>query len=417
MVKNENLVFLAYFSTDILIYYNGKPDIYDVEEDDYGGRIDNINFAYELSSHTPFKVRYGYRKLHNEKVSLAAFIPDLNKLPKEEEKVWQSFQLKNPKFSNNDERFEDWLAIYLSPGGEFPKRKISTRPIANIYRQLKLINATTEIQFKKQFFSNTINPLLNYPSAENTEAYKDAILELYKLVIDGMSQKTIEDIASHLKIELSDPNKRMNSLKEILPPVNIERIYMPLRHCYNERQEIHHISKEKPHSFEAFKKFNEILLNIGNALSELRIFLEESLNLDSDKCLSRIEWKVFFPKLEATDNIKHVLSEVKKSEGKTIRKIEYGKRESSLKLHESEGMIIHFTDGTSMSVLIYSNAQNLASQYQGINPNDIHTDLNFYWLPDTRKNITDNLPKTTFFNKLCYQINNILKHLFGKNKV
>jgi len=385
MVNNKNLDFLAYFSTDILTHYKSKPDIYDVEEDDFGGIIDNINSAYESSSHSLFKVRYGYRKLHDEKISLAAFIPDLYELHEEEKKIWQTFQLENPIFSGDDERFEDWVAIHLSPSGKFPRRKISIRPKANIYRQLNFINAMTIIKFERQLFNQANNPLLNYPSAENTEAYKDAILELYRLIIDEMSKNTIENIASYLKIELADPNKRMNSLKEILPEDKIEQIYNPLKHCYDERQKIHGISTKKPQSFDAFNKFNEILLSIGDALCELRKSLEDALNLDSQKCLIRLDGKVFFPELKVTDNIKHVLEEVKKTEGKTISKIEYGKRESNPKLHESEGLIIHFTDGTSMSILVYSNAQNLASEHKGLKPNDVHTDLNFYWLPDTKK--------------------------------
>lgn len=417
MVNNKNLDFLAYFSTDILTHYKSKPDIYDVEEDDFGGIIDNINSAYESSSHSLFKVRYGYRKLHDEKISLAAFIPDLHKLPKEENKVWQTFIVENPTFSADDERFEDWVAIYLSPGGKFPRDKISIRPKAKIYRQLNLINAMTSIKFEKQLFINAINPLLNYPSAENTEAYKYAILELYKLIIDGMSQKAIEDIASYLKIELTDSIKRMNSLKEILPADKIKQIYIPLRQCYNKRQKIHGISSEKPQSFEAFNEFNEILLNIGNALSEFRIFLEDSLNLDSEKCLIRLDGKVFFPEFKLTPNIKHVFEEVKKSEGKTISKTEYGKRDSSPKLHENEGLIIHFTDGTSMSVVVNSNAQNLASDYKGLKPNDVHTDLSFYWLPDMKKINSDNITKTTFLDRLFYRVNNILDYLRDNRKV
>ena len=95
--------------------------------------------------------------------------------------------------------------------------------------------------------------------------------------------------------------------------------------------------------------------------------------------------KGLLPELKLTDNIKHIFEQVRKSEGKTIETIEYGKQESTPSSHESEGLIIHFTDGTSMSVIIGSNAQNLSSDHEDIKPNDVHTDLMFFWAPDVKK--------------------------------
>jgi hypothetical protein len=71
---------------------------------------------------------------------------------------------------------------------------------------------------------------------------------------------------------------------------------------------------------------------------------------------------------------------LEKAVGKTIAGIEYG-AEASLPewKHEGEAMVLHFTDGTALSIEIGSNAKNLESRHPGLRPGDIHTDLVPMW--------------------------------------
>jgi len=385
MVNNNNRDFLAYFNNDVLNDYRNKPDIFTIDEDDYGGKIENISWQNSLPSPGWFNVRYAYRKLHDDEICIAAFIPDLNKLSDDEKKIWAAYEIEKPKFSGDDEVFQDWKGVYLSPGGKFPDIENFIRPKANIYLQIRLINAITKITFNKTFFNKEENPSLKYPSAENTKAFRDSIVELYQLIIDEMNQNTIAYIASRLGVTLTDSTKRLNSLKEILPNSLVDRIHKPIKSCSDIRNKIHGIPSLNPTPCKAHEMFNEELVKIGNALIELKIFLEDMFNVDSQKCLRRLEMKGLFPELELTDNLIHIFKTVTKAEGKTIEKIEYGKQQSSPKSHKSEGLIFHFTDGTSMSVIIGSNAQNLSSDHEDIKPNDVHTDLMFFWAPDIKK--------------------------------
>jgi hypothetical protein len=72
--------------------------------------------------------------------------------------------------------------------------------------------------------------------------------------------------------------------------------------------------------------------------------------------------------------------ELERAVGKTIKAVEFGK-ESSLPewKHEGEAIVLHFTDGTALSIEVGSNSRNLASDFEGLEPGDMHTDLIPMW--------------------------------------
>jgi hypothetical protein len=72
--------------------------------------------------------------------------------------------------------------------------------------------------------------------------------------------------------------------------------------------------------------------------------------------------------------------ELERAVGKTIKAVEFGK-ESSLPewKHEGEAIVLHFTDGAALSIEVGSNSRNLASDFEGLEPGDIHTDLMVTW--------------------------------------
>lgn len=76
----------------------------------------------------------------------------------------------------------------------------------------------------------------------------------------------------------------------------------------------------------------------------------------------------------------HKAQDLEKAVGKTIAAVEFGV-ESSLPewKHEGEAMVLHFTDGTALAVLVGSNAKNLSGVYD-LDPGDVHTDLMPIWV-------------------------------------
>jgi hypothetical protein len=76
----------------------------------------------------------------------------------------------------------------------------------------------------------------------------------------------------------------------------------------------------------------------------------------------------------------------RKAEGKTIEFIEFGATSQPLVntgyKHESEVLVLHFTDGTALLIQPGSNIWNVSSDLEaaGIDPSHITTDLITHWL-------------------------------------
>ena len=81
------------------------------------------------------------------------------------------------------------------------------------------------------------------------------------------------------------------------------------------------------------------------------------------------------------------LARVREAEGKTIRFIELGATVfnplgDTSHEHESEAMVLHFTDGTALLIQPGSNILNLSEALEatGISPSHATTDLIIHWL-------------------------------------
>ena len=67
--------------------------------------------------------------------------------------------------------------------------------------------------------------------------------------------------------------------------------------------------------------------------------------------------------------------------GKTVDKVEYGFREDIPGVHQSELLILHFTDGSVASIHTGSNARNIADQHSGLEPDEFHVSFHVHWVP------------------------------------
>ncbi|MBI1347236.1 hypothetical protein GC163_13225 [bacterium] len=69
------------------------------------------------------------------------------------------------------------------------------------------------------------------------------------------------------------------------------------------------------------------------------------------------------------------IHEIRQITGKTVKKVEYGNRKSISGVHESELILLHFTDGTSLSLMTGSNAKNILDK-----PESLHVDFMLQWV-------------------------------------
>jgi hypothetical protein len=77
----------------------------------------------------------------------------------------------------------------------------------------------------------------------------------------------------------------------------------------------------------------------------------------------------------------HKAGELEKAVGKIVSAVEFGV-ETSLPewKHEGEAIVLHFTAGTALSIMVGSNTKNVSYDFDGLNPGDIHTDLMPIWV-------------------------------------
>ncbi len=373
----EHEKYFQYFDRAVLNFYRVNSHAYHLKEDDMGGEICiSDNWDERMRDEYPYiELKFAFRKLENKFICIAVFMPSFkDKVSEKDYRKWIAFHIENPSFHKSNNEFDRWVNRYINGSWE-----VDDGPKIKIERELNLINSLTKIKFETNLFKHKEYRLVNYPVAENSEEYTKSILELYRLVIDGMEVDCIEHISNHLKISLTDKKKRLNSLKEILPHELKLKIYQPINSVYCKRMPIHGIPSKGIVPYPAFETFNTDLKNIYSALFELRLWLENALNLDSESCFKRIESLSIFPKLNKPPRPEFKIGEAQRMVGKTIQRVEFGENSFHEDVHQGEALNIFFKDGTAITFQIGSNAYNIALDYEGIKPSDIHTDIMLFW--------------------------------------
>ncbi|MBE7157163.1 MAG: hypothetical protein INR62_01785 [Rhodospirillales bacterium] len=72
------------------------------------------------------------------------------------------------------------------------------------------------------------------------------------------------------------------------------------------------------------------------------------------------------------------INQAKQMVGKTVESVEVGFREDHPKLHQSELIVLHFTDGTTLAIDTGSNVGNVIPGALK-RPDEIHVDFNLEW--------------------------------------
>lgn len=376
MLKTEEEKYFRYFNRSVLNHYKANSHIYEVNEDDIGGEIRvNKDWSQQIEEQYPYlELRFAFRKLKDNTTCIAMFMPSfVDKVPEFEIHKWVGFHIKNPIFKEDDVNFQRWVDMYIHGSWE-----IESGPKIQIEKLIPLISSLTSHAIGTPLFKYDKNVLLNYPSAENIEEYTKAVLELYRLVIDGMQKDAIVKLAHYLKKPLTDEDKRLNCLKEIVPGDKRKIIHNPLSQLSRKRMSIHGVPTEGINKLDAFAKFDRDLHDIEECLRNLLIWLEESFKIDAESCKERDEALTLFPYLIGPPRPEFKYSELLRCVGKTVKSIEFGEEQEHEKLHKREAIVLHFTDGSSMSISIGSNAMNLYLEHK-IRPTEFHTDLMVFW--------------------------------------
>ncbi len=383
-MKDNLEKYIHYFDRSVLNHYKTNSHAYRVIEDDMGGEIRiSENWTDSIEEAYPYiEQKFGFRKLLDGRICVAVFMPGFDKkVSKKDYAKWVGFELTTPIFSDKDQAFNRWKGRYLEGSWE-----IEDGPRKEIEGFLKKINAITKHVVGFPLFKIVNNQLVNYPSAENTSEYIKAILELYRLLIDGLNKSAIKLLAESIDIQLTDSTKTLNSLKEILESEWIDKIYIPFKELSIKRMPIHGIPSSGIQTMNAYETYHKDLLSIKDALSFLMQWVELQFSLSAKSCLEREESMSIFPKISKEPCPPEKMIEAQKMVGKTIKSIDYGEVEYSKECHGSEALTLHFKDGSSLSIQIGSNAYNIFEKYQEIKPSDFHTDIILFWADSISKN-------------------------------
>ena len=256
--------FLTYFDRIVLCRYRSRPDLYRVQEDDMGGELEVL--SDENGNGMPyFRVRFGFRRLTDNRTCVAAFRPDLEKISDKELQAWIADLISKPIFAQTDSAFKRWSERTLNGSWES-----EDGPLRKIERELETIRSITKFQFGRPLFRFAHNPALRYPVAENSEAFEFAALEMFRLVVDGLTLKVLKFLATHQSVTLDTDPKTLNTLKAILPEHLRVLIHAPLKKCSDARNTVHSVPSTPACASPAFSKFHEIASGIWNAVFELR---------------------------------------------------------------------------------------------------------------------------------------------------
>ncbi len=366
---------VGFFDQQALASYRNEADKYTLKTDHFEGRLEK---AEANQSNDRLNIRFGYRTRIDGDLALAVFLPDLDEASSNHQARWLGFLLQDSDLADApDPRFEMWKDRYLEGSWE-----VENGPLYHIEDTIQTINALCNEVVGKPLFEFSTNPILHFPAAQNTHAYQNAHKELYGYVIDGLDKDTISLIGAHTsaRLNLSNDNT-LKAIKRVLPALVNSEFERALDTISRERRLAGHKVRPAAQSFQAFEQFTADLEALVRGLKELRAALESVLGMNGDIARKRQEAKRFLPHIDRPPAPHYSITRLPMIQGKTVARVEFGFREPIEGVHQSEAIILHFTDGSSLGIDTGSNAANIAWKYEGLQAEDFHVDFMLKWVP------------------------------------
>lgn len=369
---------VGFFDLQALASYRNEVDKYTLKTDHFEGRLEKSDTN---QSSDRLDIRFGYRTRTNGDLALAVFLPDISAASPNHQARWLGFRLQDSDLTNApDPRFEMWQARYLEGSWE-----VDNGPLYYIENTIEIINALCNEVVGKPLFQHATNPTLNFPAAQNTHAYQDAHRELYGYVIDGLDKDTISLIGAHAgaRLNLNNDNT-LKAIKRVLPALVNSDFEHALDTISRERRLAGHGVRPAAQTFQAFEQFTTDLQELVQGLRELIAALEPVLGMNGEVARKRQEAKAYLPRIDRPPQPNYSITQLPFIKGKTVERVEFGSCPSREGVHQTEAIILHFTDGSILGIDTGSNAGNLASEYEGLRPEGVHVDFMLLWVPPPR---------------------------------
>ncbi len=374
LASYEHLV--EFFDQAVLAAYLQQPDRFTVKTDHFEGHLSS-EYAEGSVPGDPIDVRFGYRTQENGDLAIAAFSPDLHRKSAGHVKRWMAFKLVAPRWITPDERYTSWLRRYLE--GDWG---VKSGPRARLEGLLKKINALTTEVVGCALFSSDSTESISFPLAQNTHRYEDAHRALYGLLVDGLEKECIKRIGAKAGVTLKlESDKTATALKQIasMPP-DTSPLWAAFDVTSRQRRLASHKVRPPAVRLLAFEQFSQDLEQWVAGLGNLLTSLETLLGMSGRTAEKRQTAKQGLPEIAAPPEAHYSICQIAQIVGKTVARVEYGFQKERPRVHQSEAIVLHFTDGSTLGIHTGSNAGNLALDHEGLSAEEFHVDFILQWV-------------------------------------
>lgn len=381
---------LGYFDQQVLAPYRNEPHKYRIESDYFEGELQTTDEYYrelEIAGKTSetVSVRFGYRLLRNGNLAIVAWLPDLLKKSEAHLQKWSGFRLTNSEWAEAyDERFDKWVRRYIEGS-----RDVDSGPLHHLGQTIRVINSVTIELVDIPLYKHEVDETLGYPAADNTHRYQDSHEALYGYLVDGLDKKCISALASRLgkTIKVSD-KKTIEAITMLFADLKISANFTSAFELVSEQRRLaSHGVRPPATKFPAFSQFTKDLYLCLAATKELLATLESEFEVNGGEVHRHHTSKGLLPEIDRPSDPHYSIVKASRMSGKTVERVEFGFRKKIGGVHESETLIVHFTDGSIMSLETGSNAGNLAGDENRLRPEDFHVDFIVHWVPELPKGL------------------------------
>ena len=367
---------VEFFDQAVMAAYLQQSDRFLVETDHFEGHISSRDDGSERDDW--IDIRFGYRTLSNGDLAIAIFRPDLYKKSSTHVPRWTGFRLRDPIWATPDERYSLWLRRYFDADWD-----VESGPRVHLEGLVATINALTAETVGVALFEPHECEALTFPLAQNTHRYQDAHLVLYGFLIDGLQKECIVRIAAKAGVTLNVASDKTVSALRKIPgvPAADSPLWAAFEKTSHQRGLAGHKTRPTATRFAAFEEFTEDLKRWVAGLRELLSCLEKILGMNGAVAAKRHTAKQHLPVIVAPPEANYSIATLPRIVGKTVARVECGFRRGHPELHQSEAMILHFTDGSSLGIETGSNIVNLSHDHEQLDPTEFHVDFILQWVP------------------------------------
>ena len=272
---------VSFYSPGVLAQYRESPDKYRYRSDYFEGSVTLTDAYYRQLSEADkdrewIDVKFGYRTLRNGEFCIAVFKYHLARKSPGHVSRWHPHCIEDRDWLDyeRDERFSLWYKRYRE--GDW---NVENGPAERLAEELKLINALTLDAIDCRIYDVSEEVEFTFPAAENSWKYEEAHVQLYRILIDGLSLSCISSLARRLGCPLEKgAKKKLRALKTALPQLKTNPPFeAPLNNVSELRGLASHRERQPAVPERAFEVFTGDLNDCLDAIRLLKTTLEGEL--------------------------------------------------------------------------------------------------------------------------------------------